>query len=447
MTMLSRDEAQALLKRVLAFSKAETCEVNLNGATTGNVRYARNSVSTAGLVDNMQLAVQSSYGLKVGTATINEFDDASLEKVVRRAEELAKLAPENPEFMPPLGPQTYAESKAWFDDTAKIDADFRAQVASSSIEPAKAQKSVAAGYYEHSAGFSAMANSKGLFAYHPSTNVNFSVTMRTDDGTGSSWVGLDQNDVRKLDHVAGSRGALDRALRSREARAIEPGKYTVILEPSASIDLLNNMFFGMDRRQADEGRSFMSKKGGGNRVGEKMFDERVTLYSDPSHPEVPSSPWDGDGLPRERTVWVEKGVMKNLFVSRYWAKEKGLQPIPFPANGIMEGGTASTEELIASTERGILVSRTWYIRVVDPQTVLLTGLTRDGTFMIENGKVTFPIKNMRFNESPIIMLNNLEALGRPLRVQGGDGDGGSGGVLVPPMKIRDFTFTSLSDAV
>jgi predicted Zn-dependent protease len=221
----------------------------------------------------------------------------------------------------------------------------------------------------------------------------------------------------------------------------------VILEPSASIDLLNNMFFGMDRRQADEGRSFMAKAGGGNKLGEKLFDERVTIYSDPSHPDVPAAPWDGNGLPRDRTVWIEKGVMKNLFVSRYWAKEKGVKPIPFPANGIMEGGTASTEDLIASTERGILVTRTWYIRVVDPQTVLLTGLTRDGTFMIENGKVSFPIKNMRFNESPIIMLNNLEALGKPLRVQGGDGDGGGGGIMVPPMKIRDFTFTSLSDAV
>ena len=447
MTMLSRDEAQALLKKVLAFSKAEACEVNLNGNTTGNVRYARNSVSTAGLVDNLQMVVQSNFGLRSGTATINEFDDASIEKVVRRSEELAKLAPENPEFMPPLGPQTYAESTGWFDDTAKIDAEYRAQAASSSIEPAKAQKSVAAGYLEHTAGFAAMANSKGLFAYYPSTNVNFSVTMRTEDGTGSGWVGLDQNDVKKLDHVAGSRTALAKAVGSREARAIEPGKYTVILEPSASIDLLNNMFFGMDRRQADEGRSFMAKAGGGNKLGEKLFDERVTIYSDPSHPDVPAAPWDGNGLPRDRTVWIEKGVMKNLFVSRFWAKEKGVKPIPFPANGIMEGGTASTEDLIASTERGILVTRTWYIRVVDPQTVLLTGLTRDGTFMIENGKVSFPIKNMRFNESPIIMLNNLEALGKPLRVQGGDGDGGGGGIMVPPMKIRDFTFTSLSDAV
>jgi predicted Zn-dependent protease len=453
MTMLSREEAQTLLKKVLSFSKAEGCEANLNGNTTGNVRYARNSVSTAGVVDNMQLAVQSNFGLRSGTATINEFDDASLEKVVRRSEELAKLAPENPEFMPPLEPQTYGSSNGWSDATAKIDADFRARVAAASIEPAKAQKSVAAGYYEHSAGFGAFANSRGLYAYYPATNVNFSVTMRTEDGTGSGWVGLDQNDVTKLDHVAGSRIALDKAVRSREARAIEPGKYTVVLEPSASIDILNFMFFSMDRRAADEGRSFMSKQGGGNKLGEKLVDERVTIYSDPSHPDVPAAPWDGDGFPRQKTVWIEKGVMKNLFVSRYWAKklnaekQADVKPVPQPANGIMEGGTASTEDLIASTERGILVTRTWYIRMVDPQTVLVTGLTRDGTFMIENGKLAFPIKNMRFNESPIIMLNNLEALGKPVRVQGGDGDGGGGGIMVPPMKVRDFTFTSLSDAV
>lgn len=438
MAILSRDEAQAILKKVLSYSKAEACEANLNGNINGNVRYARNTVTTGGGVEDMTLAVQSNYGKRSGTATVNEFDDAALERTVKRSEELAKLAPENPEFMPILGPQQYAESKAWFDSTAAITPAYRAQVSGDSIGPCREQKLVAAGYLEDSATFAAMANSKGLFAYHPSTNVNFSLTVRTEDGTGSGYVERDYNDIAKFDSAKVSRIAIDKALGSRNAKAIEPGKYTVILEPSASVELLQNMFFAFNARQADEGRSFLSKKGGGSKLGEKIVDERVTIYSDPAHPEVPNAPWDNAGLPRPKTMWIEKGVVKNLIYERYWAEKQGKQPVPFPVNGIVEGGTASTEDLIKDTARGILVSRTWYIRMVDPQTLLLTGLTRDGTFFIENGKIAFPIKNMRFNESPVIMLNNIEALGKPERIQGS---------LVPPMKIRDFTFSSLSDAV
>jgi predicted Zn-dependent protease len=438
MTMLSKDEAQALLKKVVALSKAETCEANLNGNTNGNIRTARNSVTTSGVTDDLQLVVQSSYGKRAGTTTINELDDASLEKAVRRSEELAKLAPENPEFMPILGPQQYAEAKAWYDSTAGITPAYRAQVSGDSIGPCREKQLVAAGYLEDSAAFAAMANSKGLFAFHPSTTANFSLTVRTEDGTGSGYVERDYNDITKFDSAKVSRIAMDKALGSRNAKAIEPGKYTVILEPSASVELLQNMFFAFQARQADEGRSFLSKKGGGSKLGEKIVDERVTIYTDPTHPEVPAATWDNEGLPRPKTMWIEKGVVKNMIYSRYWADKQGKQPVPFPVNGIVEGGTASVDDLIKDTARGILVTRTWYIRMVDPQTLLLTGLTRDGTFFIENGKIAFPIKNMRFNESPVIMLNNIEALGKPERIQGS---------LVPPMKIRDFTFSSLSDAV
>ncbi|MCI0698811.1 TldD/PmbA family protein, partial [candidate division KSB1 bacterium] len=237
---------------------------------------------------------------------------------------------------------------------------------------------------------------------------------------------------------AASQIAIEKAEMSQNPVAIEPGKYTVILEPAASIDLLQNMIFSFNARQADEGRSFMAKAGGTTKLGEKIVDERVTIYSDPTHPEVPAACWAGDGRPLEKTFWIEKGVVKNLFYPRYWAQKKGVKATPPPANGIMEGGTATVEDLIRDTQKGILVTRTWYIRTVDPQTLLYTGLTRDGLYYIENGKIKHAIKNFRFNESPIIMLNNLEALGKPVRINGN---------LVPPMKIRDFTFTSLSDAV
>lgn len=438
MAIYTKEEAKKILEKALSFSKADACEINLSGSNSGNIRYARNTVSTAGYRSTQSLVVQSSFGKKVGTATIDEFDDASLEKVVRRSEELAQLSPENPEFMPPLGPQTYDEAITFKESTANVTPEYRAEVASKSIVPAAEKDVTAAGFLDDSAEFEAMINSNGLFAYNKSTNVDFTVTMRTNDGTGSGWVTRDFNDISKFDAAEASKVAIDKAVMSREARAIEPGKYTVILEPAAASDLLRNMFRSLNARSADEGRSFMSAKDGGNKIGQKIVDERVNIWSDPLHPEVPTSTWNGEGMPLKKTSWIENGVVKNLAYSRYWAEQKGVDPVPFPSNAIMAGGDESLEDMIKGTKRGILVTRFWYIRSVDPQTLLYTGLTRDGTFYIENGRITYPVKNFRFNESPIIMLNNLESLGKQVRVNGN---------LIPYMKIRDFTFTSLSDAV
>ncbi|WP_437395823.1 TldD/PmbA family protein [Flagellimonas lutimaris] len=438
MAIYTKEEAKKILEKALSFSKADACEINLSGSNSGNIRYARNTVSTAGYRSTQSLVVQSSFGKKVGTATIDEFDDASLEKVVRRAEELAQLSPENPEFMPPLEPQEYDESITYKEATANVTPEYRAEVANSSIVPAAAKDVTAAGFLDDSAGFSAMINSNGLFAYNQFTNVDFTVTMRTNDGTGSGWVTRDYNDISKFDADEASKTAIDKAVMSREARAIEPGKYTVILEPAASIGLLQNMFRSFDARSADEGRSFMSAKDGGTKIGQKIVDERVNIWSDPLNPDAPTPTWNGSGQPLKKTSWIENGVVKNLAYSRYWAEQKGVDPVPFPSNGIMAGGDESLEDMIKGTKKGILVTRFWYIRSVDPQTLLYTGLTRDGTFYIENGQIKFPVKNFRFNESPIIMLNNLESLGQQVRVNGN---------LIPYMKIRDFTFTSLSDAV
>jgi len=438
MAIYSKEEARKIMEKALSFSKSDACEVNLTGSESGNIRYARNSVSTAGHRSNQTLVAQANFGKKSGTATIDEFDDASLEKVVRRAEELAQLSPENPEFMEPMEPQEYLESKTFIEGTANIKPEDRTQIAADSIEPARAKDVTAAGFLNDSNDFSAMMNSKGLFAYNRSTNIDFTVTMRTNDGTGSGWATREANDIAKLGAGEASKRAIDKAVMSREAKAIEPGKYTVILEPAASAQLLGNMFGSFNARRADEGRSFMSKEGGATKLGEKIVDERVNLWSDPQHPDVPSATWSGNGLPRKKMNWLEGGVVKNLFYSRFWAKEKGVEPVPFPSNSIMDGGDTSLEDMIKSTKRGILVTRLWYIRTVDPQTLLYTGLTRDGTFFIEDGKIKHPVKNFRFNESPIIMLNNLESLGKQERVNGR---------LIPYMKVRDFTFTSLSDAV
>lgn len=438
MAILTKEEAKAIIDKVLSYAKADETEVTISGGRTGNIRYARNTVNTSGETNEIGLSITSVYGKKSGSTTINELDDESLKKAVARAEEIAMLAPENPEYMPMLGPQNYGASKTFVSSTDKIDPDYRAQVAIDSIKPCEENNLTAAGYLEDYSGFVATGNSKGLFGYNQSTSVDFTVTVRTADGTGSGYAGKDFNDVNLLKSGPVTNIAVQKAKASVNAQAIEPGKYTVILEPMAANDLLRLMAFGMDARSADEGRSFLSKKGGGTKIGEKLFDERVNIYSDPNHPDIPSAPWSGDGLPMERTNWVENGVVKNMYYSRYWAEKQGVQPVPRPRGMIFEGGDESLLDMIRNTERGVLVTRFWYIRSVDPQTLLYTGLTRDGTFYIENGQIKFPVKNFRFNESPIIMLNNIEAMGKPERTNGN---------MVPPMKIRDFTFTSLSDAV
>jgi predicted Zn-dependent protease len=449
MALLNKEEAKKILEKAIGFSKADSISVSLNGNERGNIRYARNSVTTSGEDSNLNLGVSSSFGKKTGSATINEFDDASIEKCVRRAEELAQLAPENPEFMDPLAPQNYAaEGKTFSEATAKITPEYRAQAAADSINPAVPKNVTAAGYLQDSRGFNSIMNNKGLYAYNRATSVDFTVTMRTNDGTGSGWAAQDLHDVSKLNAGETSKVAIEKAIMSREAKAIEPGKYTVILEPAAAADLIRLML-NMNARQADEGRSFLSKKGGGTKLGEKLVDERVNIYTDPWNEDAPASPWSPDGLPRKKMDLIKNGVVSNLFYDRYWATQKNVEAVPFPGNAIMEGGNASMEDMIKDTKRGVLVTRFWYIRPVDPQTLLFTGLTRDGTFYIENGKIKHPIKNFRFNESPIIMLNNLEAMGKPVRAVTSEGGGPGGGMnlMIPLMKIRDFTFTSLSDAV
>ncbi|MGF7040609.1 TldD/PmbA family protein [Mucilaginibacter lappiensis] len=445
MAILSEDDCRAILKKALSYSKADECEINFTGSDSGNIRYARNTVSTSGVLSQTSLVISSAFGKKLGVTTTNEYDDASIEKAVRLSEELAQLAPENPEFVPFLGPQTYAPpSKTFVPETAAITPNQRTTMVEQSLKIAKDNKLTAAGFLQNSARFSSMMNSHGLFAYNTSTDVNFSVTLRTDDGLGSGYSTKGFNDVSKLDTLAFTKIAAQKAAGSKGAKAIEPGKYTVILEPAAGIVLLEQLYGGLDARSADEGRSFLSKPDGKTKLGEKMVDERVNIYSDPSHPDLPTSSWTSDGSPQEKRSWIEKGVIKNFTYSRYWAQKKGVKQIPSPDSIIMDGGNATLEELIKETEKGILVTRLWYIRSVDPQTLLFTGLTRDGTFYIENGQIKFPIKNFRFNESPVIMLNNLDALGKPERTVSGESFQNA---LIPPMRIRDFTFTSLSDAV
>jgi predicted Zn-dependent protease len=443
-TLLSREEARALADRVLTLSTADETRVNIVSEWSGNTRFADSSITTSGGAMNVSVRVTATIGRRRAAATTNVLDDQSLKRTVDLAISLARLSPEDPELMPELGPQIYPSVPAFVERTAGLDPEVRNEAVKRAVEAATAAGKTAgsvftAGFLEANANAVAVATSKGLFAYHQNTDASFSMTSRTPDGTGSGWASSGARDWSRIDPAAIGRIAAQKAVASRNPQSITPGRYTAVLEPQAVNDLVPLLGNALNARTADEGRSPFSKPGGGNRIGEKVVDERVTFYSDPADPLLLGRPFDADGLPVGRTLWIEKGVLRNLAYSRFWAQKQGVRPTPLSGGLALTGGTKTTEEVIAGCERGILVTRFWYIRSLDPRTVLQTGLTRDGVFLIDNGKIARSLKNFRWNESPLLMLNRLEDIGRSELTQAGQ--------IMPALRIRDFDFTSSSDAV
>lgn len=442
--MLNQSEVRSIIKKTLVSSKAEETEVALNGGTTTNLRFARNTPSTGGTSENVVLSIRSTFGKRSGSATVNQLDETSIKEAVLKSEELAQLSPEDPEFVPALGPQRYPKVSSFFEKTARSGPDFLAGGAEECIRQAAAKGLVAAGFLRVNAGFSALGNSKSLFAYTRSTTISMSETVRTADGDGSGWVARAANRIDDINFKDLARIAVEKAVRSAKPRRMEPRNYVTILEPSCVADMLQNFTFSMDARNADEGRSFFSKANG-NKIGDRICPDFVNIYSDPSSAIAPGTPWGESGLPQKRIDWIKKGRLENLRYSRAWAARQGKEPTPFPTNLIMKGGKGTLQDLIASTKEGVLVTSFWYIRGVNPQTLLLTGLTRDGVFSIENGKVAFPIMNFRWNESPAAMLTNIEAMSKEMRVP--PRESGNPNIVVPALKLKAFGFSSLSEAV
>jgi predicted Zn-dependent protease len=441
---MTREQMKATLERVTRLSRAHRCSVRLTNSWSGNARFAANQISTGGSVENSELSVQSWHANRHASVATNDLSDAGLERAVRRAEALARIAPPDPEDMPLLGAQDYLAVDGYFETTARSTAKDMARAALAALELTRKSNDLeAAGFLAIGARAVGVMNTAGLFAYHPSTSANYTVTVRTRDGTGSGFAGADHNDWAQLDFSRVSQRAIEKARASRRPVALEPGRYTTILETQAASDLNWLLMVGLDARAADEGRSPFTKEGGGNRIGEKVVDERVTIVSDPRDPDLLDRPFDDEGLPLKRQEWIKNGVLNQLSYGRFWAGKQGRQPTGPASTLKMTAGPTTLEEMIRSTERGILVTRLWYLRPVDRRTLLYTGLTRDGTFLIEGGRVAHSIKNFRFNESPLFILRNLDSIGPVERhptaffVQ----------AAMPTIKVRDFNFTSLSDAV
>ena len=444
--LLSRDQAKALADRVLSFAAGDQARVNITSEWNGNTRFADGSITTSGGITDTSLTVTITIGRRRASASTNVLEDASLKRTVDLAARLARLSPDDPELMPELGSQTYATIDAFVERTADLNPETRANAVKRTVDAAVAEGKAAgntfvAGFLDASARTVAVATSNGLFAYHRNTDVDLSATSRTPDRTGSGWARSGSRDWSAIDAAAIGRVAAQKAVASRNPQSIEPGLYTAVLEPQAVNDLVPLLNGALNARSADEGRSPFSKPGGGTRIGEKVVDERVTLYSDPADPDLRGMPFDNEGLPITRQVWIEKGILKNLSYTRFWAQKQAKTPTGSVLLGglALTGGTKATEDLIAGCERGVLVTHFFYIRSLDPRTVLQSGLTRDGAFWIEKGKIVRPLKNFRWNESPLLMLNRLEDIGRP--------EPTAAGRMMPALRVRDFNFASLSDAV
>jgi predicted Zn-dependent protease len=443
--MLSREDALKICDTVLGHAKAAGADdavVSVQSSIESHARFADNRITTSGRAEDLEIAATVWVGKRRGSATGGDAGAAALKQMADEALQIARVSPVHREYVPTLGPLEYAESRGFADATANIDLGARAKALEAVLASCRSAKVTGAGFHNATATASATATANGNRRYFRSSEAGFSLTARSEDGTGSGYYSGDHFDVARLDakHIADQ--AVGKAVRSRAPKPIEPGVYPVILEPQAVADLIGFLTNAFDARTADEGRSAFSGKDGKTRVGETLFNERLSLYSDPMHPELPAVPSTNEGIPATRLSLVKAGVLENLEYSRFWAQERKREPTAGPVNYIMESSQPPTsmDDMIKGTERGLLISRFWYVRLVDPRTIVLTGLTRDGLWWIEKGQIRHPVRNLRFNQSVLAMLApwNVDAIGAPMRLAP---------LMVPALKLNGFAFTSISDAI
>jgi predicted Zn-dependent protease len=444
---LSAERARDLCNLVFGFAQADQTRVNVNSGWRGFTRTATNKITTAGGSTDTTVQITSVYGKRVARVTTNTLDPVGLEQAVRDAEALARLSPEDPEYLPELGPQEYETVNGYYASTGDLPPEARARSMSMALREATGSDTIAAGYMDARAGTTSVATSNGLFAHHPSTGVASTLTVRTPDGQSSGWAGDEAADWGRIESERVATVAVRKCLAWRGKTALDPGEYDVVLEPTAVGMLMRNMRNAFNARTADEGRSYFSRQDGGTRIGEQVFDSKVTIRSDPAEPDAETAPFTVDGSPVHPETWVENGVLRALSYGRFWADRQGVEPKPTPSNLIMSGGDATVEEMIASIQRGVLITRFWYIRGLNPRTISYTGLTRDGTFLVENGQISRPVNNFRFNQSMVSLLQNVEMLGRPTRVAAGENSSVSAPIVVPALKVRRFNLASVSDAI
>ena len=451
--MYSREEVKAITDKVIDMAKADAVEVEFNGGERSATRFANSNITANMVQFDRNVAITVHAGGKSGTATVRDFDDETLKQAVADARKRAEEARESQDPPPVLlGPQDYEPVDAALPSGVNYGPAERARAVRQSLDICAKKGVLGSGYIPKVYQTTCSANSKGLFAYYQYAEASFILTARTRDGGGSGWAGITGvKDTSLIDPVQLTETAADKALESQKPRALEPGRYTVILEPRPAARFLSLMLglFAARTAEGAVGNYFSGKERGTTKVGEKLFSEQFTLKSDIGNPILRQSPIGTDGAPARDVTWVEKGVLKNLYYDRQWAtrQKKEMTPSSTSNSLVMEGSDQSIADMVKSTRRGLLVTFFWYIRPVDQPTLLNTGMTRDGLFLIEKGEIVGPVQNFRWNMSPIVGFNNLTAVGKPVPIHTGEAYDGPGTALVPPVRIEDFYMTSVSPAV
>jgi predicted Zn-dependent protease len=451
--MYSREEVKAITDKVINMAKGDAVEVEFNGGERSATRYANSNITANMVQFDRNVNVTIHLGARSGSSSARELDDASLQEAVAEATKRAEAARESQDALPLIeGPQEYMTVDATLPNGVNFGPAERARMVKQSLDVCQKKNVIGSGYIPKIHQTTCSANSKGLFAYYQYAEASFILTCRTPDGGGSGWAGLTGiKDVSRIDATALTEVAADKAVKSQKPRAIEPGRYTVILEPRANARLLSLMMGLFNARTAEGpvGNYFSGKEPGTTKVGEKLFSTDFTVKSDVGNDILRQTPIGPDGMAAQPVTWIEKGVLKNLAYDRTWARRQKKPPTPATTNMslVMEGSDTSVEQMIRTTKRGLLVTFFWYIRAVDQPSLLNTGMTRDGLFLIENGEITGPVQNFRWNMSPLVAYNNITAVGRPVPIHTGESYDGPGTALVPPVRVEDFFMTSISPAV
>jgi predicted Zn-dependent protease len=443
-----RDDAETIFGQVVDAARAlgvAEVEAIVAGSDEALTRFANNAIHQNVAERTTHLSVRPVMDGRTARASTNRLSRDAIREVVAEAIAIAKLTEPDPDLLPLAAPADYQGVERWFEATARATPEERARAVAEAIGAVEAAGQTAAGIYSTSESVFALLNSRGVLARHTETMARFSITAMAADSSG--WAKASACNLATLNPLELALTAARKATESTAPRDLPPGRYTVILEPAAVLDLTGQMFPDFSATAIRDGRSFLR-----DRIGQRIFGENITIHDDAGHPLQSGAPFDGEGVPRKRIALVERGVVREVAYSRQAAALAGcpLGPAPTghgfplpnefgeaPTNIVIDGGATSLEQMAASTDRGILVTRLWYIREVDPYEKIFTGMTRDGTFLIEGGRVTAGVRNFRFNQGLMEMLSNVEALSAPVRASGEE----TFDMVAPAMKVREFNFT------
>ena len=442
--LLSDSEMRRIAERVVKLSDADETEVHIDVISDALTRFANNAIHQNVAEQTLTISVRAVLDGRTARATTNKTDEESLRRVISTSCSLARSQPKNPHLLPMPGPQKYDKVQRFFKATVAATPADRASAVRDVCAFAEKRGQTAAGIFSTGAMQSAIANSRGLFASYPQTRAEFSVTILEKDSSG--WAKANAPNIAEIRPAELAARASEKASGSRIPRELAPGRYTVVLEPPAVLDLVGFLFYDFAGTSLHDQRSCLTK-----RMGKQVMAKNISLWDDVYHPLQLGAPFDGEGMPRQKVQLVNRGVPENLVYARTIAKQMKVKPTGHgfalpnewgeaPMNLVFAGGNSSVSEMIASTDRGILVTRLWYIREVDPYEKVLTGMTRDGTFLIENGRIAGGIRNFRFNQNLLEMLSNVELLGAAVRATGEE----AFEMVVPAMKVRDFHFTEVT---